>query len=189
MDFNAITNTPNTSINHLRGILQLQQKNLAQNITPQEKEEQGFVTVVHTIEQLKKFVQHAPQFVAIHQREVVGYVLSMTSNYKKDIPVLVSMFETLEKIQYEEIILAKYRYIVCGQACVAKYYRGQGLLKRLYYCMRDEWKEQYDLCITEIEAGNVRSLKAHKNLGFKRIHTYTDDKNTWHIVVWDWRNT
>ncbi len=36
--------------------------------------------------------------------------------------------------------------------------------------------------------GNIRSINAHKRIGFIEIYRYSDTNNTeWSIVIWDWK--
>ena len=53
----------------------------------------------------------------------------------------------------------------------------------------NHFKNKYDFAITEIDSTNLRSLNAHKRIGFKTIHQFTDASQTnWVIVLWDWNN-
>ena len=50
------------------------------------------------------------------------------------------------------------------------------------------YSNKYDFAITEIAATNLRSLKAHRRIGFKEINTYlSPDKTEWVVVLWDWK--
>lgn len=75
--------------------------------------------------------------------------------------------------------------MVGGQVCVDKDCRGQGLLRRLYHETRKRLPPEYQLCVTEIAARNVPSLKAHEKMGFEAVSTYHDGKEHWIVVVWD----
>ena len=125
--------------------------------------------------------------IAKEDDKVIGYLLAMTTRSKDDIPVLVPMFEAFDNVLYNNKKIAAYNYIIVGQVCIAKGYRGKGVLDNCYEAYKNHFKERYDFAITEILDTNKRSLQAHKRIGFHHIHEYKDEKgNNWVIVLWDW---
>ena len=168
-------------------ILALQRLNLFSVISEEEQAHQGFVFAEHTLPLLKKMAAHLPQVVALSDGRVVGYNLAMTSSMKNEMPRLVPMFEQFERSQYRGRPLSEYTFMVGGQVCVDKDFRGQGLLSRLYHETRNRLPPGYQLwlCVTEVAARNVVSLKAHEKMGFEVASTYHDGKELWYVVVWD----
>lgn len=186
---NGITYTATSNKADLAGVLALQTANLKKNLSREEIEANGFVTVEHHWKTLASMAEIEPQIVAKHNEKVVGYVLAMTKASRFDIPVILPMFAEFEKITYRDRIVAGYDYMVVGQACVHKDYRGTGIIEGCYRRYRETFAERYDFAITEIAASNLRSVKAHKKVGFEEIHVYKDaDYNEWVVVVWDWRD-
>ncbi len=182
-----ITFTTATTQQQLQGILQLQKANLARNLEAEEIRSQGFVTVDHTYEQLKKLNDRAAHIIALDGEKIIGYLLAMTEDCKFDLPVLVPMFQVFETITYKERKITDYRYLVVGQVCMDKAYRGRGILDQCYAAYRSQYESSYDFAITEIALANTRSLNAHKRVGFQDIHHYSDPEGTeWVIVLWDW---
>jgi GNAT superfamily N-acetyltransferase len=174
----------------LAGILRLQKANLRPGLSAEEIQSQGFVTVDHTEEQMAMLNAIEPHIIAKVEDEVVAYLLAMTSASKKDISVLEPLFELFDGIQYRGKSIADYPYLVVGQVCVSKAYRGQGVLDQCYAAYREFYDQKYAFAITEIALDNPRSLNAHRRVGFEVIHTYTDPKSgvEWAVVVWDWQN-
>lgn len=171
----------------LQGILALQKNNLPKFISEEEKKTQGFVTVHHSYEILEKMNNAESAIIAKDGNEVIAYLLAMRKELKNDIPVLVPMFEILDKIIYKGMALSEYNYIVVGQVCVSKNHRGTGLLDKCY----DEYKKylssQYDFAVTEIDKENLRSIKAHKRIGFELLHNYNSPLGrSWDIIIWNW---
>ena len=143
-----------TSIEELEQILELQQNNLPVNLSKKEKIEQGFVTVEHTVEILEKMNNTCSHTIAKYNDKVVGYALSMTKDFAKDIEVLQPMFIEISKSIVDE------NYLVMGQICIDKNFRKQGVFKGLYEFMRKEiCSHKFNLIITEIALENERSLK------------------------------
>lgn len=172
-----ITYTTSKSNEELMQILELQKRNLQENLEDEEKVLQGFVTVKHSLEILQQMNNTCPHTIAKQNNKVIGYALSMTKNFASDIDVLKPMFLEISKTIKEE------NYIVMGQICIDKEYRGIGVFRGLYKHMAEEvCKSNYDIIITEIDVKNERSLNAHKNIGFKNRKDYFFENKNWRIV-------
>lgn len=172
----------------LIGILNLQKENLPGALTREEIESQGFVTVSHTFEGLKKLNDIERHIIAKVEGKVVAYILAMTEQSKFDIPILVPMFDAFSSISYANKLISTCKYMVVGQVCIDKHYRGQGILEGCYTTYKNSFADRYDFAITEIAGTNLRSLKAHKRIGFHEVHRYVSaDQTEWHIVLWDWK--
>ena len=184
-----IYTTSNSTID-LEGILSLQKSNLAQGLTSEEIQTQGFVTVNHTYDLLKKLNDYERHVVAKDQNKVIGYVLAMTKQSRFDIPILFPMFNVFDAVSYKGKKISEYNYILIGQVCVDKKYRGQGIFDNCYTAYKDCYNDKYDFAITEIANTNLRSLNAHKRVGFEEIHSYVGpDQTEWIVVIWNWKNT
>jgi GNAT superfamily N-acetyltransferase len=168
--------------------LELQKINLTSALTPVEIESQGFVTVTHTLEELKKLNDIERSIIAKDSSKIIAYILAMTDRSKFDLPVLIPMFKIFDEVFYGAKRLSDYNYLVVGQTCIDKNYRGQGLLDKCYCEYRDRYINKYDFALSEIASTNLRSINAHKRIGFQEIHRYTDPGQTeWSIVLWDWK--
>lgn len=184
-----ITYTAANSKNDLEGILKLQKANLPQGLTPDEIRSQGFVTVNHSFDLLAKLNDLEKHIIAKDKEQVVGYVLAMTQHSRYDIPILIPMFDVFDAVRYNGKTISEYNYLIIGQVCVDKEYRGQGVFDNCYAAYREHYSGKYDFAITEIASSNPRSINAHKRVGFKEINSYTDPDGTeWVIVVWNWKN-
>ena len=184
-----ITYTTANTQSDLEGILTLQKANLAQGLTMEEIQSQGFVTVNHTSDLLKKLNDYEKHVIAKYNEKVIGYLLAMTQKSKLDIPILFPMFSVFETIFFKGKKITDHNYLVVGQVCIDKEYRGQGILDHCYAAYKEYYSNKYDFAITEIANTNLRSLNAHKRIGFKEIHSYIGpDKTEWIVVVWDWKD-
>lgn len=164
----------------LNQILKLQKDNLPQELSASEKEKEGFVTVHHTFDILKKMNDACPHIIAKYNNDVVGYALCMTTDFKTKISVLTPMF-----LEIESVISKNIKYIVMGQVCVSKNYRKQGVFRSLYRFMAQTLKPDFNVIITEVDAENTRSLNAHKSVGFKTLKTYMSQNQLWKIIHLD----
>ncbi|MDY8135078.1 GNAT family N-acetyltransferase [Aquimarina sp. 2201CG5-10] len=170
-----------SSNNELEQIIQLQQKNLPVSISKSEKEKEGFVTVQHDFDILKRMNDQQPHIIAKDGEVVVGYTLCMTKDFGNEIPILRPMFDKINNFLDHSST-----YITMGQVCIDKAYRKQGIFRGLYHHMREVLQNKYDVLITEVAANNTRSLNAHYAIGFKTLLTYSSDDIEWHIIHWNW---
>ncbi|CCH51101.1 acetyltransferase [Fibrisoma limi BUZ 3] len=173
----------------IQGILALQQQNLPRSLAPEVQAAQGFVTVEHNPDTLRRMNEAAPSVIAKDGDTVVGYALTMLPSFGADIPELLPLFWRLNTTKYHGRPLSAYDYYVMGQVCVADGYRGQGIFDKLYQHHRDVYSDRYQLLITDIAERNTRSLRAHERVGFQHISSFYDDLlgESWVIVVWDWQ--
>jgi len=170
----------------LEQILILQNENHFDNLSKQLRKIDGFVTVKHDIEMLMQMNSLAKQVIAVVDEKVVGYALVMLKELKNLIPVLIPMFDSFERIKYNNTTLDKLNYYVMGQICIANEYRGKGLFKALYEKHKEIYSKKYDLCITEVSTSNKRSIIAHEKIGFITICTFKDAHDEWNIICWNW---
>jgi GNAT superfamily N-acetyltransferase len=178
-----------TTREDLVGILKLQKANFSENLTQDEIERQGFVTVRHSFDELRKLNDIEKHIIAKDEQRVIAYILAMTADSKFDLPVLIPMFELFDNIKFAGKSISSFKYLVVGQVCVAKNFRGQGIIDRCYEAYKAYFKGRYDFAITEIVRTNQRSLRAHQRIGFQEIYKYkAADETEWSIVVWDWNN-
>jgi len=180
----VIFKTANTEAD-LLGILELQSENHLEQISSLDE---GFVTVKHDLHLLKKMNDLAPHVIAKNGEKVVAYVLAMTQASKEDVPVLVPMFEQFNALTYRGKPLPLWNYLVVGQVCVGKNFRGQGIFEKMYAYYKNIYEKEFDFAVTEIAINNPRSIRAHQKLGFEEILRFTDALPLdWSIVLWDWK--
>jgi hypothetical protein len=173
----------------VRGILALQQKNLKKNLSPEQIQSQGFLTVEHKFSVLKAMNDAQPSVIVKDGDTVVAYCLAMFPQFRNDVPELIALFDTIDDIDYDGQTLKDFKYVVMGQVCVGEGYRGMGFFDGMYQKLREELSAKFELCVTDISTNNTRSLKAHARVGFipvKDFHDATLDE-IWRVVVWDWR--
>lgn len=173
----------------VRGILALQQKNLKKNLTTEQIQSQGFVTVEHEYTVLKAMNDAQPSIIVKDGDTVVAYCLAMLPRFRNDVPELKTLFDAIDEIDYESQKLKDFNYVVMGQVCVGEGYRSMGFFDGMYQKLREELSANFEMCVTDISTNNSRSLKAHARVGFIPVKDF-EDKNLneiWRVVVWDWR--
>lgn len=163
------------------GILDIQRRNVKSVLSGDEMRSEGFVTVVHSLELLKKMHQLCPHILAKNGNMVVGYALAMVPELRVDIPILAPLFEMTDDL------LPDRNYLVMGQICIDKPYRGKGLFSGMYKFYREQLHRDFECLVTEVSASNQRSLQAHLHVGFEILNTRLDKGAEWNMMVWNWR--
>ena len=166
----------------LRGILELQRANLPQAVSKEEAQSQGFVTVEHDIDLLRRMQDPYPHIIAKEGARIIGYALVMLREMREDIPVLIPMFAQIDAIVFQGRPLNAWPYCVMGQICIDKQHRGSGVFAGLYKTMYQRLKDDFDMVVTEVSARNMRSLRAHQKVGFIELKTYSSDTDRWIIL-------
>lgn len=166
----------------LEGILTLQRDCRAPT-------DDGFVTVAHTLEDLRAMHAIAPSVIARDERGgVVAYALVMPRETRARIPVLEPMFQMIEALPPGTLCgRPDSRWYVMGQIAVAPAHRGTGLFTRLYDAHRAHYRDRFDAVVTEVATRNPRSLRAHQRVGFRTLLTYRDGTDEWELIAWEWR--
>jgi hypothetical protein len=170
----------------LQQILTLQGKNHFENVTADKMQSDGFVTVKHDLDLLVKMNNRAKQIVAIENGKVVGYALVMLKEFDTLVPILSPMFRMIEKLEYNTKKLSSYNYYVMGQICIDESARRKGVFDALYEKHRETYSGLFEICLTEVSIRNSRSMKAHERVGFRTIHRFQDETDSWNILLWDW---
>src|SRR4051812_31019214 len=172
---------PVTGDGELKQILDLQRRNLARNLGEREIAENGFVTVEHTLDVLRRMHGLVPSIVARDGDELAGYALVMSVERRSFIPVLEPMFQRLDALG-----LFQRRFYVMGQICVASPYRGRGVFDLLYGAHREHLRGRFESVVTEVSTRNPRSLRAHRRIGFEELERYRDATDEWVLLIWNW---
>lgn len=161
----------------LQAILELQARNMPEVVGDGALASDGFVSVRHDLALLRTLHASSPHIIARHEGAVVGYALGMSRTYSNTIEMLRGVF-----LRIEELENVASDYVVCGQVCVAKNSRGQGIFRRLYQEMGRYYAKDYSAIITAIDERNERSLGAHFAVGFEQLLRFADSGRTWVIV-------
>lgn len=173
---------PAETLSELRQVLELQKNNLPQALSDEELEREGFVTLRYTLDQLRQMMSYCPQIIALDKDLVTGYALCLHPQLKNLVPQLEPLFRVLTELGFPA---SEYR--VMGQVCIRKGYRGKGHFPGLYHHLMDHIKPLP--LITEISVRNRRSLRAHYNLGFRKLASRQEGGIPWEVVIWEHKKT
>lgn len=165
----------------------LQEANLKKNVSDEECIQEGFVTAEYTVEFLEEMHSFCPSIIAKNEvGEVIGYALVTTRDVHGLHDLLTDLLDSVYPLVYNNKTLEESSFVLVGQLCVEKTYRGQGLVKKMYDFFRDSLRSQFDYVITDVASTNPRSLRAHLGAGFQIIHTIPYGGQEWKIILQDW---
>jgi ribosomal protein S18 acetylase RimI-like enzyme len=171
----------------LEAIRLLQRENLRVLIGEEEAGKEGFLTAEYTMKTLQQMHQLAPSIIAKDGDKIAGYVIVTTKESYGQHPLLDSLFDSIDALSFNGASLKDVNYILIGQLCVAKAYRGMGLVQKMYAYYQNCLSKEYQYLITDVAQENPRSIKAHLKTGFQIIDTLNYGGIGWDIVLWDWR--
>lgn len=178
-----------TTNEELEQIAALSAANLLTNISPEQKEKEGFVTWVYPLEVLQTLHKIVPSVIVMDGGKLAGYAITLTKECVPVYPPLAENVDYIKTIHYKGKPLFDHRMYFMGQICVDEQYRGQGVVSLLYNFHKKQFSPLYDIFFTEISPANPRSLKAHQKVGFQILDTHHDSTGTWNAVIWDWANS
>ena len=167
-------------------IKSLQEDNLKSQLTKEECESEGFLTASYTVDFLIKMNELHPAILAKDGDTLAGYALVASRANKGEHELLDDLISHCERVIYKEQKLSELPYAIVGQLCVAKKYRGQGLVQKLYQYFKECNQDNFCCCITDVDCQNPRSLKAHVNSGFEVIGSLGYGGAQWNLVLWNW---
>lgn len=159
------------------GILALHRENLISNL-PASQRQDGFLSLDITESQI---AQANEDFTAIVARvdmphsnnPVIGYVWGTTPDYNRQYPLIKAMMALYPSVEWQSRPLSNYRLFIYGPVCVAKAYRGQGVLQALFQELLQQASGRYEAGSAFVAKDNPRSLFAHtQKLGMEPLREF-----------------
>ena len=172
--------------NDLAGVLQLQSKNLAANLTEEEKK-QGFVTTPFTEAQILQIIrEEGGLFVAAKKDVVIGYIFAGSWQYFSQWEIFNYMVTRFPQLRFNNQTFDAASTFQYGPVCLDINHRGQGLFNELFEQMRLVFRESYPISITFINQVNAISTAAHtRKLGWQIIDEFTFNNNQYYGLGFD----
>jgi predicted GNAT superfamily acetyltransferase len=95
-------------------------------------------------------------------------------------PVIAKMLESYDGMTFEGRSLNSFNSYIYGPACVAREYRGRGLLRGLYDAQKKDLAGQFKISVAFVSRSNPHSLDAHvKGLGMTEVGNFECRGNTY----------
>ncbi|KAJ3320116.1 hypothetical protein HDV06_005681 [Boothiomyces sp. JEL0866] len=164
---------------HLQQIIDLSTLNNKKNLSLDQQSD-GFTTAEYSLEFLQRLHIITPAIVALDVDRVVGYVLVVPKELAGGHPLLLDFVSQIQNSDYRDF--STINYIVVGQLCVAKDYRGKGLVQKLYSHLECAY-QSFDSAITDVDQRNSRSKKAHYKSGWKPFGDIVYDGIPFELII------
>lgn len=164
------------------GILVLQNKNLIQNLSLDEKKD-GFLSVAFTHEQFVKMNDEAGIIVCKENESIRGYLCTSTTKFNKAIALPSTIINMYSDVYFKEKSLDQYHSIVAGPWCIARECRGKNIFVNMWNALPDILAPEVELIVTFISIDNLRSLSAAKKVGMEEVSTFTFDGHEFCLLV------
>lgn len=164
-------------------IIELQNVNTPDQLSEEEKK-QGFIVSSMTEHTLDAINKNLGVLVAIEEGNLAGFVCLTTTDPIPDHPVVKAMYESFPQQSFNHKPLAEYRIFLYGPVLVNQKWRGQGVVKKLFYAVKDFTENQYDLGAAFINDKNLHSLAVHiQGLGMTALKPFTCKNETFQLAV------
>jgi hypothetical protein len=172
-------------LDNIPGILTLQELYLVSNLSEREKEA-GFVTTPFTTTQLTDIIEQEGLFIAKDGSRIVAYIFAGSWNFFSQWPIfnyITAQFPDLRFLDFNITTTLTFQY---GPICIAKEYRGEGLINSFFEFMRIHLVKKYPLSLTFINKTNIPSTKAHtEKLKWTIIADFIFNNNEYYILAYD----
>lgn len=169
----------------IESVLELHELNLVSNLTEEEKKS-GFVTTPFSIEQLTYVIQNEGLFIAKDRNIIIAYLFAESWDYFSQYPIFEYMIGLFPKLEFQDFDVNATNSFQYGPICIAKEYRGKGLIHSLFEFMRIHTVKRYPLGVTFINKANLPSLKAHtEKLKWTIISDFEFNQNAYYILAYD----
>ncbi len=175
-----------TTDQELLQLAALSNANRTDNISAEESATEGFVSWLCTPDILRTINAIPPSVIVMDDDILAGYAITLTPECLKAYAAAAPTYNHAAPLPFKGRTLGEQRFYLMGQICVAKAWRGQGIVSALYDGHRQFYSPQFDALVTEISMVNPRSLKAHQKVGFETIDRHFENGHDWAVVAWDW---
>ena len=165
----------------IEGVLSLQKQNLFGKM-PEEELKNGFVTTPFTTDLIEEIIaKEDGLFVAENEsNEIIAYVFAASWRYFSQWEIFNYMVSRLDQLSFNHKNITTENSFQYGPICIAKSYRGRGIINLIFEEMRVEFVKRYPISITFINKVNIVSEKAHtQKLGWQKIDEFQFNNNTY----------
>ena len=173
----------------LPAIKALQDDNLIQTLSEQERRQYGFLSFGFSIEELAQFSAELGIMAAFVGNELAGYFISKTLDRAYEYSLLKGMILAMSKWSFGAKPLTEYRCCFLGPICVAKKFRGKKIPDHLILKIKSDLARSHDLGLTFVAEENARSYKVlTRRLKFVDVGRYDAESKRFNIIVLDFKN-
>ena len=150
-------------------ILQLQSANYIANLTEEERQ-RGFLSAKFSLEQTAQIAEDLGITIAVLDDRVAGFLCAFRNEFPSGSPVIAEMLRSFPLFRFEDRPLSSFVGYIYGPVCIAREYRGRGLLRGLYEAQKTDLAGRFEIGVAFVSRTNPHSLRAHVNgLGMMEV--------------------
>lgn len=170
-------------------ILALQKQNIFANLSETERED-GYVTTAFTYAQIREIIGFKGLFVTEMEGTIIAYAFAGSWKYFSQWKIFKVMIASFPKLIFDGKRINTQNTFQYGPICIAKEYRGIGILESIFEKMRLEMLKKYPISITFINKENKRSIFAHtQKLNWDIIDEFEFNNNTYLTLGFNMKNS
>jgi predicted GNAT superfamily acetyltransferase len=143
-------------------IQQLQSANYIANLTEEERRS-GFLSAQFSLEETAQIAEDLGITVAVLDHRVAGFLCAFRNEFPSDSPVIAEMLRHYPLFRFEDRPLSRFFSYIYGPVCIARQYRGRGLLRGLYEAQKKDLAGRFEVGVAFVSRSNPHSLRAHVN--------------------------
>lgn len=145
----------------------------------------GFVTTNFTPEQIEKLIEFEQGITVAYQgNQIAGYMMAASWDFWSQWPMFVYMIENLPGLACDNQPLTVENSYQYGPVCIAREFRGQGLLQRMFEYSRQHMMKRYPYLVTFINKKNLRSFSAHtQKIGLQVVSEFQYNQNDFYELA------
>ena len=143
-------------------ILQLQSANYVANLSEEERQS-GFLSAQFSLEQTAQIAEDLGTTIAVLDDRVTGFLCAFRNEFPTGSPVIAEMLRSYPLFKFEDRPLSSFVSYIYGPVCIAREYRGRGLLRGLYEAQKTDLAGRFEIGIAFVSRSNPHSLRAHVN--------------------------
>ena len=142
-------------------IIRLQAADYIDNLTEEQRKE-GFLSAKLTLDQIAAIGADLGIAVVTHNgQEVAGCLCAFRREFDHDSPVVAKMLESYDQARFQGKPLSVFNSYIYGPVCIARDYRGRGLLHGLYEFQKKDLAGQFEIGVALVSHDNPHSMVAH----------------------------
>lgn len=164
-------------------MLNLHSLNHATRIAPDTRAD-GFLTLELARSDLESLHQMRSVWIArdVTSGDLAGYVLAAPWDFYARWPMFRTQTDRFP-LAFGNAQLTVENSFQYGPVCVARKFRGRGLLAQLLSAVKARYREDYEFGATFINVENVASMSAHRKIGLQTVDKWQANGNDYETLA------
>jgi hypothetical protein len=143
-------------------ILQLQSANYIANLTEEERKS-GFLSAQFSLEQTAQIAGDLGITIGVLDDRVAAFLCAFRNEFPSGSPVIAEMLLKYPVFRFEDRPLNSFSTYIYGPVCIAREWRGRGMLRGLFEAQKKDLAGQFEIGVAFVSRSNAHSLYAHVN--------------------------